>query len=181
MNHDAADAPGFRKAHVGPIFSGVGGLVDPVPHHVAVANHPGFAGPGPHDTGLGRRHGERADRRCWLLIEDGIPMISAVSGFKDASGRGTGVIRARIAGNAGDRSDAIANAWAHEPKLRLCLLYFVGILLFLSPDRKTARHQRDTGKRGNPLIAEHEATSSNEFGSGSVCIFLIVTDSAPSR
>src|SRR5262249_1054238 len=131
--------------------------------HVAVANHPGFARAGPHDTGLRRRHSERTNRRHWLLVEDGTPMISAVGGFKDAAGRGTGVIRARVAGNAGNRSYAIANARAHKPKLWLRLLDFVRIQLFLSPDRRAARHQSDKRERDKPLIAEHESNLRCDF------------------
>ena len=50
MDDDRADAPRFREPHLRPRLAGVGGLVDPVPHHVHVANGPGLAGAGPDDV-----------------------------------------------------------------------------------------------------------------------------------
>src|SRR4030095_13942580 len=55
MDEDAADAAGLVEAGVRPGLAGVERLVDAVADHVAVANRPGFAGPGPDDAWIGRR------------------------------------------------------------------------------------------------------------------------------
>src|SRR6185437_5354551 len=48
VDDDAADAARLLEPGVLPRHAGVGGLVDAVAHDVAVADDPGFAGPGPH-------------------------------------------------------------------------------------------------------------------------------------
>ena len=55
---------------------------------------------------IGRRDGERADRRDRLVVEDRRERRSAVGRLPDAARRGAGVVRLGIAGNAGDRGDA---------------------------------------------------------------------------
>ena len=58
-------------AHVRPGLAGVGGFVNAVAHHVAIADRPGFSGPRPYRSGIGRCDGERADRCDGLLVEYG--------------------------------------------------------------------------------------------------------------
>src|SRR6516165_9848869 len=52
VHDDAANAAGLRQAQVCPGAPGVGGLVDAVAHHVAVADDPGFARACPHGARL---------------------------------------------------------------------------------------------------------------------------------
>src|SRR5579864_5705129 len=85
MNYDSADAAAVRKSCVGPRFAGIGGFVDSVAHDVAVADHPGFAGSRPNDTGIRRSHGQSADRGDGLLIKYRRPVVPSVGRFPDSS------------------------------------------------------------------------------------------------
>ena len=49
VDHDPADTARLRKSHIGPGLACIGSLVDTVPHHVAIANRPGFSGACPYD------------------------------------------------------------------------------------------------------------------------------------
>ena len=88
-----------------PGGAGVGGLVDAVAHHVAVADRPRFAGAGPHDARIRRRDRERADRLHRLLVEDRREGPRAVGGLPDAARRGADVVGRRVARGAGDGRD----------------------------------------------------------------------------
>src|SRR5229473_4791832 len=114
MNHDAANSPGFLQPHVGPGLAGVSGFINPVAHHVAVADDPGFTGSRPDYTWIGRGNGERADGSGGLLIKDGRPTIAPIDRFPNAAGCRTGVIRARISRDAGNRGDAISHSRTHK-------------------------------------------------------------------
>src|SRR5258708_977115 len=52
VDGNAADPSELRQSQVRPGRAGVGGLVDSVAHHVAVADDPGLAGPRPHRARL---------------------------------------------------------------------------------------------------------------------------------
>ena len=54
-----------------------------------------------------------------------MPAIAAVHGLPDATGRGAGVVRVRVAGNASDRSDAIPYYRTNKTKVEAGLLVFL--------------------------------------------------------
>src|SRR5712664_1661418 len=124
MNDDAADSPGFLQPHVGPGLAGVGGLINSVAHYVAVADDPGFTGSRPDHTWIGRGNSERADGSGRLLVKDRRPTIAPIDRFPNAAGSRTGVVRARISRDAGNRGDAISHSRPHkaEPKLAFLLV-----------------------------------------------------------
>ena len=118
MNEDSSDAARVIEADVRPVLPGIGGDVNPVAHHVAVANRPSFAGAYPDHAWVRRRYGDGADGCHRLLVEDRLPAIAGVGGFPDAAGRGTCVVRARVAGDTGDRSDPVACARPEKAKTK---------------------------------------------------------------
>ena len=114
MHDDPADAAGFVQPHVRPRLAGVGGFIDAVAHHIAVADDPGLAGPRPNDVGIGGRHRKSSDCLHRLAIEDRTPIVAAIAGFPDAARRRARVVSGGIAGHAGDRGDAVADNWSHK-------------------------------------------------------------------
>src|SRR5256884_440965 len=69
MNNDRTDVPGVFQADVSPGLPGVGGFVDTVSER-DVAADAGFAGADIDDVGIRIRHGDGADGRDGLLIEE---------------------------------------------------------------------------------------------------------------
>src|SRR5258708_40344960 len=69
MHDDVADSSRLRQSHVGPGLAGVGGLINSVAHHVAIADYPRFASSGPHDSRVRRRDRQRTDRCGRLLVK----------------------------------------------------------------------------------------------------------------
>src|SRR5215469_12768025 len=116
MNQNAPDSAGFLETHPPPGLAPVGRPIDAVPHHVGVANHPGFAGADPNDVVIGGIDGDSPDRRGRFLIENRLPFVAAVCRFPDSSRRGPGVVSGRIPGNPGDRSDPISHYRTHKAK-----------------------------------------------------------------
>ena len=114
VDDDAADAAGLVEPHVRPGLSGVGRPIDPVAHHVHVADGPGLAGPGPDGAGIGRGHGQRPDRGHRLAVENRIPTVAAVGGLPDAAGSRPDVVGVRVAGNARGGRDPVADGRTHE-------------------------------------------------------------------
>src|SRR5262249_52127320 len=93
MNDVLADAPALREPHVLPRRARVGGLVDAVALHIAVADGTSFARAGPDGLGIAGRDRKRADRLRALLIEDRDPALAGVGRLPDAARR-----RARVVG-----------------------------------------------------------------------------------
>ena len=103
-----------RPAPCGSRFSRIHGLVNPVAHHIAVANRPGFARPGPNNTWVGRRHRQRADRGHRLAVKNGSPIVSTVRSLPHAARCRPRVIRARVSRNSSNGRHAIADTWPDE-------------------------------------------------------------------
>src|SRR5581483_8141692 len=113
VHDDAGDVARVVEADVRPGLTGVHGFIHPVAEGDVAANA-GFAGADVDDVGIGRRHGNAADGRDRLLIEERNPGDAGVGGFPDAAGDRAEIIRVGIAGNAGDREDATATEWSDE-------------------------------------------------------------------
>ena len=109
----------MRQAHVRPRLAGVGGLVDPIAHHITVANRPSFPGSGPDGAWIRRRDGQRADGRGGLLVEYWRPAISAVSGFPHAAGCRSCIVSAWISRHSGHSRYTIPNLRANKPEPKL--------------------------------------------------------------
>src|SRR5207253_377757 len=109
IDDDACDSPSLVQAHVRPCLTRVHGAIDAVAAHITVADGPSFAGTGPHDGGIGGRNRQCTDRLYRLVVEDGLPTIAAVHGVPHATGGRAGIVRVRVAGDAGDRGDAISD------------------------------------------------------------------------
>ncbi len=60
MDDDPSDAAAFSETHVLPGLASIDGLVDPITNGDVAADK-GLTGAGPHDLGVGRCDGERAD------------------------------------------------------------------------------------------------------------------------
>ena len=114
MHDNAADATCFVEAHVRPRLARVHRLVDAVADHVAVADRPGLARPGPDDARVGWRDGERADGRDRHAVADRRPADAAVRRFPDAARGSARVVDRRVAGNTRDGGDAIADRRPEE-------------------------------------------------------------------
>ncbi len=128
VDDDAADAAALGQPHVGPGLAGIGRFVNSVAHHVAVADHPGFAGSCPDRAWIRRRYCEGTDGGDRLLIEDRCPMIPAVGRFPDSSGGSSRVVSAGIAGHAGYGRDAIAHPGAYKAEAELAFVLGVRLL-----------------------------------------------------
>ncbi len=109
VHDDAADAAGFVEAHMGPGLAGVGRLVDAVAHHVAIADGPGFAGPGPDDVVIRARERERADGLHGLGIEYRDEAAAAIGRLPDAARRRAGIVNGGVAGDRHHGGDAVAD------------------------------------------------------------------------
>src|SRR5438045_7186557 len=128
IDNNATDAAAFGQAHVRPRLACVGGFINSISHDVAVADHPGFAGPRPYRAGIGRRDGERADCCGGLLVEYWRPAVTAVDGFPNAARGRACVVRARVAGNSGDGCDTIAYTRANKTKAKLAFVVRIWLL-----------------------------------------------------
>src|SRR5690348_4861128 len=107
IDDDSRDVSRGLEPGVLPRPARVSGLVNAVAERVVGTNEPRLAGAGPHDIVRRGRDGERANRRDVLLVEDRLPGGAAVRGLPDAAVRRTRIDGHSIAGNAGDRSDAV--------------------------------------------------------------------------
>ncbi len=156
MNDDPADAPRFRQPHIGPGFAGVDRLVDPVSHYIAVANHPCFAGAGPHRVRLGGCHRERADRGRGLLVEYRRPAVAAIHRFPDAARGCSGVVHARVTGNSCDGCDAVPDLGSHEAESEVA--FYIGVHRRRSR-RGHAAEGRQRGKQAPERFFVHPSLS----------------------
>src|SRR5262249_38323863 len=89
---------------------------------ITVADDPGLAGTGPHRARLRGRNGERADCCCRLFVENRHPAVAAVGGLPDPARGRARVINARIARDAGDGRDAVADLRSDEAELEVAFL-----------------------------------------------------------
>src|SRR6185437_9810512 len=87
VDDDAREAAGVGQAHVLPGRAGVGGLVDAVAGHVAVADDPRFARTDPDRVVVGRRDGDGTDGLHRLVVEHWDHGLPAVSRFPHAARR----------------------------------------------------------------------------------------------
>src|SRR5277367_5005930 len=114
MNDNPAYAAGLLQPHVGPCLSGIGGFIDSIADHIAVADDPGLAGSRPHYTWVRWCHCKCADCRGGLLVEDRRPTVASVARFPYAAGGRSRVVRARVARHSGDRSNAVSDTRANK-------------------------------------------------------------------
>ena len=114
MHDDAPDASALHEAHVFPCGAGIGGFIDAVALHIAIADGPRFAGAGPHRLRVGGRDGQRPDGLGRLIVEDGGPVGAAVSGFPNPARGRSHVVSGGVARNPGRRGNAVAHGRPHE-------------------------------------------------------------------
>src|SRR5262249_45865760 len=84
VDRDAADTSGELEPHVRPRLTGVGRPVHTVAN-LDVRPNERIASARPDDVLVRSRDGERADRHDVLVVEDGVPMHTAVDGLEDAT------------------------------------------------------------------------------------------------
>src|SRR5262245_38551312 len=88
-----------------PALARIGGAEDAAPQgHVAA--DVGLARADVHDARIGRRHGDRADRLGWLVVEHRLPVPAAVLTFPYTTLRKCSVVDQGLARHPGDASDA---------------------------------------------------------------------------
>ena len=84
IDHHVADTPGVIKSHQLPGLARVSRFVDSLADRNVTAN-PGFTRAGPNDVGVRRSNRERADGGNRLIIENRLPVNTAIEGLEDAS------------------------------------------------------------------------------------------------
>ena len=90
VNHDIPDSSGLFQPHQLPGLPRVQRFVNPAADG-NVASDKRLTGSRPHDIRIRRRDRERANRRDFLIIEDGRPVDSGIDGLPDPSRRRAGV------------------------------------------------------------------------------------------
>ena len=124
-----------------PGLAAVGGLVDAVADGEVGADDAG-AGADVDDVGIGRRHGDRADRAGACLVEDRFPIGTVVGRAPDAAVVEADVEHVRLARHAGH---ARARPARVGPIDRQCMaVYRSGS----GPRRPNKRQKRRRGARG---------------------------------
>ena len=105
IDHDLGNLLGVAQAEVRPRLAGVGGLV-----HAVAGGQVGpllrLAGADVDHVGIGRRHGQRANRAGRRRIEDRQPRAPGVGGLPDAAVDDADVEGVRLAGHAVERLGA---------------------------------------------------------------------------
>src|SRR5262249_2919927 len=115
-----------------PRFTAVGRLVNTVAGHIDVTDRPGLAGSGPDRVWLRRSDRQRADGRCFLIIEDRLPFRAAIGGLEHPTRGGTGGVRVVIAGRGGEGGDPVTDYRAQKPEAELRRLMLRGLTLGVS-------------------------------------------------
>ena len=90
VDRDLRNLLAVAEAEVFPGPSPIGGAVDPVAGG-EVGPLETFAAPDVDDVGVGRRHGDGADRSGRLIVEDRVPGPAVVGGLEDAAVYGADV------------------------------------------------------------------------------------------
>src|SRR5262249_17478010 len=108
MDDDPADELAVLQADVLPASPRIGRLVDAVTIGDVEADR-GLAGAGVDHVGIGRCHGDRADRRpAHAAVGDAAPEHAAILGLPDAAGTGAEIEGHLVDGIARDGDDATA-------------------------------------------------------------------------
>src|SRR5207253_3021333 len=145
MNNDRTDVPGVFQADVSPGLPGVGGFVDTVSER-DVAADAGFAGADIDDVGIRIRHGDGADGRDGLLIEERIPADAAIGGFPDASAGRAKVVGVRLARHPGHRQHAAATERPNKTPLHTAIGFRINLL----------RIRNESGQQQHPERGQQE-------------------------
>jgi len=107
----------FLFPNVLPGFAGVAGFVDAVADFDVAANV-GLAGTGVDDIRIGRRDGQRTERRSRLIVGNRLPVNAAVGRFPYSAGGSGGVASKRIARHAGNATNTPARRRPDGAKLQ---------------------------------------------------------------
>ena len=107
VNYDTAHVAGLLEPLIRPALAAVIRSVDAVAPGDAPPV-PGLARAQPHDVGVGRSHGHRAQRRRAPVFEDRIPGDTPVGCLPHAAGGGGDVEGVGLMRHAGDVGDATA-------------------------------------------------------------------------
>ena len=106
VDGQTADAAGLVEPHVRPGLASVGRFVDAVAN-LDVRPDVRVTRAGPHDVCIRWCDRERADGRGGLVVEDRVPVQSAVGGLEDTARGRAGEDRVRVARHTGHRVDAV--------------------------------------------------------------------------
>jgi len=98
MDDNLADVARVFQSNVVPGLTAVVRTIDAIAEGDVAANA-GFACADINYIGIGVGDRDAADGGSGLLIEEGIPGNTAVSGFPNAAGHGAKIVRVRLAGN----------------------------------------------------------------------------------
>ena len=106
MHGQAGDTAGLLQPHQRPCLTRVGGFVDALPDGDVTPNLP-LTGARPNDVGVDRRDRERPDRLDRLVVEDLIPMHTAISRLVDTARGRSDVVRRYVSRDSDRGGEAV--------------------------------------------------------------------------
>src|SRR5208282_4878548 len=121
VNDNSAYAASFLQAHIRPGLPGVGGFINSVADHIAIADNPSLSGSRPDYACVSWRYGKCANSRGRLLVENWCPSIAAVGRFPYATGSCSSIVGARISRHTSHGCNAVPNARTNEAKSKLAI------------------------------------------------------------